>query len=57
MRLVGDIDTLINPLPREGIFAEGNMENHFLYDSDQHHYKTKHCGKCIHWCKLLSRGD
>ena len=27
MRLVGDVDTPINPLPREGIFAEGNMEN------------------------------
>ena len=26
MRLVGDVDTPINPLPREGIFAEGNME-------------------------------
>ena len=25
MRLAGDIDTPINPLPREGIFAEGNM--------------------------------
>ena len=27
MRLVGDADTPINPLPREGIFAQGNMEN------------------------------
>ena len=27
MRLVGDVDTPINPLPREGIFADGNMEN------------------------------
>ena len=27
MRLAGDADTPINPLPREGIFAEGNMEN------------------------------
>ena len=27
MRLAGDVDTPINPLPREGIFAEGNMEN------------------------------
>ena len=26
MRLVGDVDTPINPLPREGIFAKGNME-------------------------------
>ena len=26
MRLEGDADTPINPLPREGIFAEGNME-------------------------------
>ena len=26
MRLAGDVDTLINPLPREGIFAKGNME-------------------------------
>ena len=24
-----DVDTPINPLPREGIFAEGNMENIF----------------------------
>ena len=27
MRLEGDVDTPINPLPREGIFAKGNMEN------------------------------
>ena len=27
MRLVSDVDTPINPLPREGIFAEGNMAN------------------------------
>ena len=27
MRLAGDVDTPINPLPREGMFAEGNMEN------------------------------
>ena len=27
MRLTDDVDLLINPLPREGIFAEGNMEN------------------------------
>ena len=27
MRLAGDLDTPINPLPREGIFAEGNMAN------------------------------
>ena len=27
MRLAGDVDTPINPLPREGIFDEGNMEN------------------------------
>ena len=27
MRLAGDADIPINPLPREGIFAEGNMEN------------------------------
>ena len=27
MRLVGDVDTPINPLPREGIFSKGNMEN------------------------------
>ena len=27
MRLAGDVDTPINPLPREGIFAEGNMVN------------------------------
>ena len=27
MRLAGDADTLINPLPKEGIFVEGNMEN------------------------------
>ena len=27
MRLEGDVDTPINPLPREGMFAEGNMEN------------------------------
>ena len=27
MRMAGDLDTPINPLPREGIFAEGNMEN------------------------------
>ena len=26
MRLAGDVDTPINPLLREGIFAEGNME-------------------------------
>ena len=26
MTLTGDVDTPINPLPREGIFAEGNME-------------------------------
>ena len=26
MRLVGDVDTPINPLPREGKFVEGNME-------------------------------
>ena len=27
MRLVDDVDIPINPLPREGMFAEGNMEN------------------------------
>ena len=27
MRLEDDVDTPINPLPREGMFAEGNMEN------------------------------
>ena len=27
MRLASDVDAPINPLPREGIFAEGNMEN------------------------------
>ena len=27
MRLSDDVDTPINPLPREGIFVEGNMEN------------------------------
>ena len=27
MRLIGDVDTPINPLPREGIFVEGNMAN------------------------------
>ena len=26
MRLAGDVDTPITPLPREGIFVEGNME-------------------------------
>ena len=30
MRLAGDVDIPINPLPREGIFAEGNMENIFV---------------------------
>ena len=29
MRLADDVDTPINPLPREGIFAEGNMANIF----------------------------
>ena len=27
MRLTDDVDTPINPLPREGMFVEGNMEN------------------------------
>ena len=27
MRLADNVDTPINPLPREGIFTEGNMEN------------------------------
>ena len=27
MRLANDVDTPMNPLPREGMFAEGNMEN------------------------------
>ena len=27
MRLIDDVDTLVNTLPREGMFAEGNMEN------------------------------
>ena len=27
MRLLEDVDTPINPLPREGMFAEGNMAN------------------------------
>ena len=27
MRLEGDVDLPINPLPREGIFSEGNMAN------------------------------
>ena len=26
MRLSDDVDTTVNPLPREGVFAEGNME-------------------------------
>ena len=32
--LLEDVDTPINPLPREGIFSEGNMENisaHYTY--------------------------
>ena len=29
MRLAGDVDMPINPLPREGMFAKGNMENIF----------------------------
>ena len=29
MRLPDDVDTPINPLPRKGMFAEGNMENIF----------------------------
>ena len=27
MRLLDDVDTPINPLPREGMFVEGNIEN------------------------------
>ena len=27
MRLAGDVDTPINPLPREGMFSKGNMAN------------------------------
>ena len=27
MRLMDDVDMPVNPLPREGMFAEGNMEN------------------------------
>ena len=27
MRLPGDVDIPVNPLPREGVFAEGNMAN------------------------------
>ena len=27
MRLTDDVDVPINPLPREGIFTEGNMAN------------------------------
>ena len=27
VRLAGDANILINPLPREGIFTEGNMAN------------------------------
>ena len=27
MRLANDVDMPINPLPREGMFAKGNMEN------------------------------
>ena len=27
MRLAGDVDTPINPLPREGMFVEGNVAN------------------------------
>ena len=27
MRLSDDVDTPINPLPREGMFSKGNMEN------------------------------
>ena len=27
MRLADDVDMPVNPLPREGMFAEGNMEN------------------------------
>ena len=27
VRLPDDVDTPVNPLPREGMFAEGNMEN------------------------------
>ena len=29
MRLTDDVDTPVNPLPREGMFVEGNMENIF----------------------------
>ena len=30
MRLADDVDTPINPLPKEGIFSEGNMANIFV---------------------------
>ena len=30
VRLVGDADIPINPLPREGIFSKGNMENIYV---------------------------
>ena len=30
MRLEEDVDLSINPLPKEGIFSEGNMENIFV---------------------------
>ena len=30
MRLVGDADIPINPLPREGIFVRGNMADVFI---------------------------
>ena len=30
VRLADDVDTPINPLPREGIFFKGNMENIFI---------------------------
>ena len=30
VRLTDDVDTPINPLPREGMFAEGNMENIYV---------------------------
>ena len=30
MRLVGDVDIPINPLPSEGIFFKGNMEKNYV---------------------------
>ena len=54
MRLADDVDMPVNPLPREGMFAEGNMENIYATVPINISVNPDIVEKYTYRCKLLS---